>query len=280
MMTAKAALIGFPVEHSLSPLIHGEWLSRYKIDGQYKAIAVMPENLQQWVATLASTGYAGFNVTLPHKSAVMEFCDTLDPLAEAIGAVNMVSVDASGKLHGTNTDVFGFLENLRDQKPSWNPVAGPVLVLGAGGAARAVIYALLEIGVGQITLCNRNRDRAFALAQDPLSQGKVNIIDWADREKALHAATLLVNTTSLGMAGQPPLEIDLAPVHEGCLVYDIVYRPLMTPLLQAAQARGLPIVTGLGMLLHQARPAFEKWFGVLPEIDAALVRKIEKAASA
>jgi len=279
-MTAKAAVIGFPVEQSLSPLIHGEWLSRYKIDGQYKAIAVMPENLPQWMATLASTGYAGFNVTLPHKAAVMEFCDSIDPLAEAIGAVNMVSVDASGKLHGTNTDVVGFLENLRDQQPLWNPAAGPVLVLGAGGAARAVIYALLDIGVSQITLCNRNRDRAFALAQDPLSQGKVNIIDWADREKALHAATLVVNTTSLGMAGQPPLEIDLTPAHSGCLVYDIVYRPLMTPLLQAAQTRGLPTVTGLGMLLHQARPAFEKWFGVLPEIDAALVKKIEKAASA
>lgn len=277
-MTRKAAVIGFPVEHSLSPLIHGEWLARYKIDGQYKAITVMPENLQQWVETLRSTGYAGFNVTLPHKSAVMEFCDSTDPLAEAIGAVNMVSVDASGKLHGTNTDVFGFLENLRDQQPLWNPASGPVLVLGAGGAARAAVYALLDIGVSQITLCNRNRDRAFALAQDPLSQGKVNIIDWADREKALHAATLLVNTTSLGMAGQEPLEIDLSPAHEGCLVYDIVYRPLMTPLLQAAQARGLPIVTGLGMLLHQARPAFEKWFGVLPEIDPALVRKIEKAA--
>lgn len=278
-MTLKAAVIGFPVEQSLSPLIHGEWLSRYKIDGQYKAISVMPENLQQWMATLASTGYAGFNVTLPHKATVMEFCDSIDPLAEAIGAVNMVSVDAGGKLHGTNTDVFGFLENLRDQQPLWNPAAGPVLVLGAGGAARAVVYALLDIGVSQITLCNRNRDRAFALAQDPLSQGKVNIIDWADREKALHAATLLVNTTSLGMAGQPPLEIDLTPAHSGCLVYDIVYRPLMTPLLQAAQARGLPVVTGLGMLLHQARPAFEKWFGVLPDIDPALVRKIEKAAS-
>lgn len=279
-MTRKAALIGFPVEQSLSPLIHGEWLAQYNVDGQYKAIAVMPENLQQWIGTLASTGYAGFNVTLPHKVAVMGLCDSVDPLAEAVGAVNTVTIDTKGKLHGTNTDVFGFLENLRDQQPMWNPVAGPVLVLGAGGAARAVIYALLDIGVQQITLCNRNRDRAYALAKDPLSQGRVNIIDWADRDKGVHAATMLVNTTSLGMVGQPPLEIDLSGAHNGCLVYDIVYRPLVTPLLQQAQARGLPVVTGLGMLLHQARPAFEAWFGVMPEISPELVKKIEKAALA
>ncbi len=279
-MTRKAALIGYPVEQSLSPLIHGEWLAQYNVDGQYKAIAVMPENLQQWIGTLANTGYAGFNVTLPHKVAVMGLCDSVDDLAEAVGAVNTVTIDAKGKLHGTNTDVFGFLENLRDQQPLWNPAAGPVLVLGAGGAARAVIYALLDIGVPQITLCNRNRDRAYALAQDPVSQGKVNIIDWADRDKGVHAATMLVNTTSLGMAGQPPLEIDLSGAHNGCLVYDIVYRPLVTPLLQQAQARGLPVVTGLGMLLHQARPAFEAWFGVMPEISPELIKKIEKAALA
>ena len=278
-MTVKAAIIGFPVEQSLSPLIHGAWLERYKIDGQYKAISVMPENLRQWAGTLADTGYKGFNVTLPHKIAVMEFCDSVDSLAEAVGAVNAVTIGPDKKLHGTNTDVFGFLENLREQQPLWNPAAGPVLVLGAGGAARAVIYALLDVGVQQITLCNRNRDRAYALAQDPLSQGRVNVLDWADRDKGLHAATLLVNTTSLGMKGQPPLDIDLSGAHAGCLVYDIVYRPLVTPLLQQAQARNLPIVTGLGMLLHQARPAFQSWFGILPEIDPALVKKIEKAAS-
>lgn len=276
-MSKKAAVLGFPVDQSLSPLIHQHWLQRYQIDGQYKAINVMPENLAQWVDTLVRTGYAGFNVTIPHKIGVMAFCDEITPLAQEIGAVNMVTIDERGRLTGTNTDVFGFQENLRQQQPGWDPAQGPALVLGAGGAARAVVYALLEMGVPQVTLCNRTSDRAAALAQEDFCRGRVNVLDWAARDKGLYTSTLLVNTTSLGMVYSEPLEIDLS--NAGCLVYDIVYRPQETPLLQQARRYGLPVVTGLGMLLHQARPAFAAWFGTMPEIDDALIDKVERAAS-
>ncbi len=277
-MSKKAAVIGFPVEQSLSPLIHQHWLQRYQIDGQYKSITIMPENLAQWVETLINTGYAGFNVTIPHKIGIMAFCDTVTDLAQEIGAVNMVTIDERGQLTGTNTDVFGFQENLRQQQPDWDPTQGPALVLGAGGASRAVVYALLDMGVPQVTLCNRNGDRAYALSQEEFCQGRVNVLDWTARDKGLYTSTLLVNTTSLGMINSAPLEIDLS--NANCLVYDIVYRPQNTPLLQQAQRYGLPVVTGLGMLLHQARPAFESWYGVLPEIDSDLLEKIERAAAA
>lgn len=278
MSKLKAAVIGYPVEQSLSPLIHTHWLQKYKIDGEYKALTIQPENLAQWVDTLIKTGYAGFNVTLPHKIGIMAFCDTLAPLAQEIGAVNTVTIDKNGALHGTNTDVYGFQENLREQQPDWNPAQGPALVLGAGGAARAVVYALLDMGVPQVTLCNRTADRAHVLAQEEFCRGRVNVIDWAARKQGVFASSLLVNTTNLGMVHQPPLEIDLSDA--GCLVYDIVYRPQKTALLQQAERMGLPIVTGLGMLLHQARPAFESWFGVLPDIDDTLIAAVrQKAAS-
>jgi shikimate dehydrogenase len=276
-----AAVIGYPVDHSLSPLIHNRWIAQYGIEATYRAINVLPQNLQQWVESLAQTGFAGFNVTLPHKVAIMALCDTLDDRARRIGAVNTVTLDGSGRLHGTNTDAFGFMQNLREQAPLWSPQDGPALVLGAGGAARAAIYALLESGVDQMMICNRDPDRAASLAQDArhITGRAVSIqtLDWGNRSKGVFAAALLVNTTSLGMSGQPPLEIDLGEA--SCAVYDIVYRPLMTPLLHSAQERGLPIITGLGMLLHQARPAFESWFGVLPEIDAALRAQIEGSAT-
>lgn len=276
-MNKKAAVLGFPVDYSLSPLIHQHWLQRYRIDGEYRAISVLPENLAQWVDTLVRTGYAGFNITIPHKIGIMAFCDEITPLAQEIGAVNTVTIDGNGQIYGTNTDVFGFQENLRQQQPDWNPEQGPALVLGAGGAARAVVYALLDMGVPQVTLCNRNGDRAYALSQEDFCKGRVNVLDWSARDKGLYASTLLVNTTSLGMVDSPALEIDLS--NAGCLVYDIVYRPQETGLLQQARRYGLPVVTGLGMLLHQARPGFESWFGVMPEIDEDLITKIERAAS-
>ncbi len=282
-MTHKsAAVIGYPVHHSLSPMIHNAWIAQYGIDAEYRAINVLPENLQQWVETLGRDGFAGFNVTLPHKVAVREFCDTLDDRARRIGAVNTVTIDNAGRLHGTNTDAFGFLQNLRDECPAWAPDSGPVLVLGAGGAARAAIYALLEAGVEQIVISNRNDDRARALAQEAMRFFArpgilVQTLDWDRREQGLFAAALLVNTTSLGMKGQPSLQMSLAGAE--CPVYDIVYRPLMTDLLREAQEKGLPVITGLGMLLHQARPAFEGWFGVLPDITPALRQQIEGSAA-
>lgn len=276
-MSKKAAVLGFPVDYSLSPLIHQHWLQRYRIEGEYRAISVMPENLAQWVDTLIKTGYAGFNITIPHKIGIMAFCDEVTPLAQEIGAVNTVMID-NGQVYGTNTDVFGFQENLRQQQPGWDPEQGPALVLGAGGAARAVVYGLLDMGVPQVTLCNRSNDRAYALSQEEFCRGRVNVLDWAARDKGLYTSTLLVNTTNLGMVDNPPLEIDLS--NAGCLVYDIVYRPQETGLLQQAKRYGLPIVTGLGMLLHQARPGFEAWFGVRPDIDEDLIEKIERAASA
>lgn len=279
--TKKAAVIGYPVDHSLSPLIHNTWIAQYGIDANYRAINVLPQNLQQWVESLAQTGFAGFNVTLPHKVDIMNLCDTVDDRARRIGAVNTVTLDGAGRLHGTNTDAFGFIQNLREECPVWAPENGPAMILGAGGAARAAVYALLESGVDQIVICNRNADRAAALAQDARAfvarDVSIQTLDWHDRSKGVFAAALLVNTTSLGMNGQPPLDIDLS--HASCVVYDIVYRPLMTPLLRSATERGLPIITGLGMLLHQARPAFESWFGVLPDVDPDLKKQIEGSAT-
>lgn len=283
-MTIRAGVIGYPVRHSLSPLIHSYWLGRHGIDACYEALPIAPENLKEGVAELVRGGYAGFNVTLPHKIAVMALCDTIDPVAEAIGAVNTVVIGKQGKLHGRNTDAFGFMANLEEQQPQWrqtpNDYLGPALVLGAGGAARAVVYALAQAGVGEIRICNRSAERAQALAQEGFCEGCACAVAWDKRSEAAAAAGLIVNTTALGMTGQPELDFDLSAAREDAAVYDIVYRPLLTGLLLQAQARGQRTVTGLGMLLHQARPAFAAWFGVMPEVDADLIRLMEEAARA
>jgi shikimate dehydrogenase len=221
--------------------------------------------------------FTGFNVTLPHKEAILPFCDVVDPVAQAIGAVNTVTIE-DGQAVGTNTDAFGFMENLREQFPAFDPVV-PVLVLGAGGAARAAIYALLQAGVSDVIVCNRNEVRAATLARAPFCSGQVRTVPWEKRSALAPAVGLIVNTTSLGMTGQDALEIDLSAAQKQTGVYDIVYRPLITPLLQQAQEAGLPVISGLGMLLQQARPAFHRWFGVMPEIDSALVSQMEHAAS-
>ncbi len=264
--TRLAGVIGWPIAHSRSPRLHGHWLAHYKIEGAYVPLAVRPENLEAAVEGLVALGFRGANVTLPHKEQVLRLCDQVTPRARRIGAVNTLVVK-DGCVEGDNTVGFGFLANLKEANPGWRP-AGPAVVLGAGGAARAILVALLEAEVAEIRLLNRTRTRAEALA-DELG-GTIRVMDWGDWTDALAEASLLVNTTSLGMSGQPPLEIDLSPLPASALVNDIVYVPIETALLAAARARGNAVVDGLGMLLHQARPGFEAWFGVSPEVTPAL----------
>ncbi len=265
----RCGVIGHPISHSKSPLIHTHWMTQHHIDGEYGAIDIAPENLTVGVQGLVDEGYAGFNVTVPHKVAIMALCDEIDDTARAIGAVNTVVIKGS-KLWGRNTDAFGFMENL---KAGWTGAQfdRPVMVLGAGGAARAVVYALLQEGVRDIRVSNRSSDKADALCE--LGPANMTPVSW-DARGELADIGLLVNTTSLGMKNQPPLEIDLHTLPVSAGVYDIVYAPLMTDLLVQAQDRGNPVITGIGMLLHQARPAFEAWCGVLPEVDAALEAKV------
>ncbi|HQT64913.1 MAG: shikimate dehydrogenase [Acidocella sp. 20-57-95] len=260
-----AGVTGWPVAHSRSPRLHGTWLARYSIDGAYVPLPIAPQDFATVVPALAKAGFAGLNVTIPHKEAAFAICDVVDPSAARAGAVNTL-VFRNGKITGSNTDGAGFIANLRAH--GVNPAAGPALLLGAGGAARAIGAALQDEGVA-VTICNRTAERAAALA---LQLPGAKTLPWAQRSAALADYALLVNTTSLGMAKQPPLEVDLSAAPHHLVVSDIVYVPLQTALLDAAQARGLQIVGGLGMLLHQAVLGFEAWFGVTPEVDEALYR--------
>jgi shikimate dehydrogenase len=263
-----AGVMGWPVGHSLSPRLHGFWLRHYAIDGAYLPLAVPPESLAQALRALPALGFRGCNLTIPHKEAALGLIDEATPTALRVGAVNTVTVGEDGRLHGDNTDGLGFVASLREGWLAWQASAGPAVLLGAGGAARAIATALLDADVPELRLVNRTRPRAEELAA-ALGE-RARVLDWGDWTGALTGAALLVNTTSLGMHGQPPLEValDALPVH--ALVTDIVYAPLETALLAAARARGKPAVDGLGMLLHQARPGFEAWFGVAPAVDAAL----------
>jgi shikimate dehydrogenase len=264
----KACVIGWPVEHSRSPLIHRYWLAQYGIDGTYDKEAVRPEDFAAFVGALAEHGYVGANVTLPHKEAALRLAHTSDEAAIAIGAANTLWLDADGHLHASNTDAYGFTTNLDAEAAQWNEGLGAAMVLGAGGAARAVLYGLIKATDAKIFLANRTRARAEALAH--LFGPRVEVVDWEARNAALGTCGLLVNTTSLGMTGQAPLDIDLTALPQDAVVADIVYNPLLTPLLVAAAKRGNPTVDGLGMLLRQAVPGFERWFGVRPEVTPAL----------
>jgi len=270
----QACVIGWPVEHSRSPVIHRYWLKRYGIDGAYEKEAVPPGEAESFLRGLAQRGYVGANVTLPHKLAALKAADVADKAAYAIGAANTLWLDREGKLHATNTDAYGFMTNLQAQAPGWNEGRQPVFVIGAGGAARAILYGLLESGAGKILLANRTRDKAEGLAAYFGSMSPeanwVEVVDWEERNRAVAACGLLVNTTSLGMIGQPPLELDLDDLRKDAVVTDIVYTPPVTPLLAAARNRGRATVDGLGMLLHQAVPGFERWFGVRPEVTPEL----------
>jgi len=264
----RACVIGWPVEHSRSPVIHRYWLAQYGIDGAYEKEAVRPEALSDFLGSLAKRGYAGANVTLPHKEAALRLAAVADEAARAIGAANTLWLDQAGRLCAGNTDAYGFITNLEAEAPGWNAERRPAVVLGAGGAARAILHGLLSEGATRIVLTNRTRGRAEDLAKD--FGPSVTVADWADRERVLAGAGLLVNATSLGMTGKDPLELDLAPLPADAVVADIVYSPLDTKLLAAARARGNRTVDGLGMLLHQAVPGFERWFGVRPEVTPAL----------
>jgi shikimate dehydrogenase len=268
-----AGLIGLPVFASRSPKIHRYWLDRHDIAGDYILMPVQPANLEAALRGLAALGLAGCNVTMPHKEAAARLVDRLDPTAKRMGAINLIVVEPDGSLSGYNKDGYGFIQNLFDGKPDWQPASGPAVVLGAGGGARSVVVSLLEQGVPEIRLLNRTRARADTLKSE--FGGPVTVLDWSERHDALAGAALLVNTTNQGMSGQPQLDLRLDALATTALVCDIIYNPLSTPLLDAARARGNPAINGLGMLLHQARPAFEAWWGVLPEVTADLRAGVE-----
>ena len=262
-----AGVCGWPIKHSRSPRIHNFWLKKYGIDGVYVPFAIAPERAADAFRALPDLGIAGLNVTVPNKEEAFRAMDETDRWAQRLKAVNTVVV-RDGALFGTNTDAFGFLESLREYRPGWQTDTGPVVILGAGGAARAIVAGLQDEGAPDIRIANRTMERAQALADefgDP-----VQTVDWETRADALDGAALLVNTTSLGMEGQPPLDIALDTLPVDAVVYDIVYVPLETPLLAAARARGNPALDGLGMLLHQARPGFREWFGTDHQVDDVL----------
>ena len=279
--TQLAGIMGWPVAHSRSPLLHGFWLDETGVDGAYLPLPVRPEDIERALRALPVLGFRGCNLTIPHKRAALAVVDRVDPLARRIGAANTIVVAGDGSLEASNTDAYGFRENLRDSVPDWDAASGPGVVLGAGGSARAVVAALGDAGVGEIRLVNRTLSRAAAVAADlSTATTRITVHSWEEANWVLSGAGLLVNTTSLGMTGEPPLELDLSRLPLAAPVVDIVYVPLETGLLASARRRGHPVVDGLGMLLHQGRPGFEAWFGapvrVSPELRAAILATLEQ----
>jgi shikimate dehydrogenase len=266
--TRLAGIMGWPVAHSLSPRLHGHWLRRHAIDGAYVPLAVSPDDLEPALRALPALGFAGVNLTIPHKEPAVLLVDRRSSAAQRIGAVNTVVVEPDGTLSGDNTDGFGFIASLIEAQVGWRAEAGPAVLLGAGGAARAVAVALIDTGAPEVRVLNRTPDRAHALAEE--LGGPIRAVPWRERSAALEGAALLVNTTSLGMRNQPPLVLALDSLPRSAVVTDVVYAPLVTALLAVARARGNPVVDGLGMLLHQARPGFQAWFGIAPVVDRDL----------
>jgi shikimate dehydrogenase len=271
-----AGVMGWPISHSLSPILHGHWIAEHRLNAHYVPLPVAPDKLEAALHALPALGFRGVNLTIPHKEAALRVVADIDPAAALIGAINTIIVE-DGKLRGRNTDAEGYALSLAEAGVA--AISGHVVMLGAGGAARGIVYALYGMGVRRIVVANRTRDRAEALKRDAARWADldVTISDWADVMRHGKGAGLLVNTTALGMTGQDQLEIDLSALEPSAVVSDIVYRPLRTPLLIAAEARGHRIVEGLGMLLHQAVPAFEAWFGVRPQVTAELWRKLKTA---
>lgn len=274
----KAGVMGWPISHSLSPRVHGYWLKHHGIDGSYEAMAVESERLESALRALPENGFRGVNLTIPHKEAALKLVDYVDPLAQTVGAINTVIVRKDGTLEGRNTDVFGFTENLHAAgfrfDRAYNNGANPPIatILGAGGAARAVVSALQQMGFSNIRIVNRSIERAKQLASE--MWGNIAVFSWDEVDAAVSGTALLVNTTSMGMAGQPPMRVHIASLPKEAWVTDLVYAPLKTELLINAAAKGLRCVDGLGMLLHQARPAFKAWFGVDPEVTEALRKHV------
>lgn len=283
--TARVGVMGWPVGHTRSPLLHRHWLRQHRIDGEYVALAVPPGEFAKTLSQLPGRGFYGTNITVPHKQAALKAITAAGGIvtetARRSGAVNTVIFHAGGhggfSMEGRNTDAFGFMENLKEKTPQ-ESLGGPVAVLGAGGAARAICVGLLEAGVEEIRIVNRSEKKARDLAQEMTRAvgPRATPVPWEDREAALADISLLVNGTSLGMSGSPPLDLPLGLLPEAAVVYDIVYVPQETALLKRAKARGNPVVDGLGMLIHQARPAFEAWFGIMPEATPE-VREILEA---
>jgi shikimate dehydrogenase len=268
-----AGVMGYPVMHSRSPKLHNYWLAKYGLTGTYVPLAIKAEHLRAALRALPALGFSGCNLTIPHKEAALAIVDKVDPLARRIGAVNCVVVAADGSLAGQNHDAFGYIESVREAQPAWRADAGPIVVIGAGGGARAVLVSLIDQGAREIRLVNRTPARAKALAGE--LGGPITALGWEQREVVLEGAAMLVNATNQGMVGEPPLNLALDALPVSALVSDVIYIPRETALLAAARKRGNPTANGLGMLLHQARPAFHAWFGIMPEVTPELRAMIE-----
>ena len=269
-----AGVMGWPVMHSRSPLLHNYWFKQHSLTGTYVPLAIAPATLAAALRALHPLGFAGCNLTLPHKQAAMTIVDEVDSLAKNIGAISCVIARPDGSLVGTNNDCYGFIQNLRQSQPGWRADAGPIVVIGAGGGARAVCYGLAQEGAREIRVVNRSLARAQEIANN--FGGPLKALPWEQRHDALDGAAMVVNTTSCGMVGQPALDLKLDKLSKNALAADIIYIPLETPLLAAARARGNPTVNGLGMLLHQGRPAWKAWFGIEPQVTAELRALLEK----
>jgi len=263
----RAGVIGNPISHSLSPKLHSYWLDRYGIEGEYTALQVSEDQLESTLRALPKQGFIGANVTLPHKVSIMQFADKITDRATLIGAANTLIFKEDGRIFADNTDGYGFMANLHQGAPDWDPKAGPAAIFGAGGAARAIIVALADAGVPEIIISNRTRPKAEALRAD--FGARVRVVDWVQADQMLEDANVAINTTSLGMAGAQEFKVPLDALPATAVVTDIVYNPLRTPFLMAAEEKGCITVDGLGMLLHQGVPGFERWFGQRPEVDEA-----------
>src|SRR5213593_548567 len=270
-----AGVMGWPVKQSRSPVLHNYWFQEHHLPGTYVPLAVAPEGLNAALRALYPLGFAGCNLTIPHKQQAMKSVDEVDTVAKNIGAISCVVVRLDGSLAGTNNDCYGFIQSIRQEQPGWRADAGPAVVLGAGGGARAVCYALAEAGAKAIRLVNRTFDRAKKIAED--FAGPINPLPWEQRHEALQDAAMVVNTTSQGMLGQSPMDLKLDRLPRRALAVDIIYIPLETLFLRLARERGNRTINGLGMLLHQARPAWRAWFGIEPEVTPELRAVMEKS---
>ena len=267
-----AGVIGNPISHSLSPKLHGHWLARYGLPGDYTALHVTEDKLEDTLRSLPTRGFVGVNVTLPHKVEVLKYADHVSDRATLIGAANTLTFKDDGRIFADNTDGYGFMANLRQGAPDWDPQAGPAAIFGAGGAARAIIVALADAGVPEIILANRTRPKAEALRAD--FGPRIRVVDWVQAGSMLEDAMTVINTTSLGMKGAQPFKVSLDALRPDAVVTDIVYNPLRTDFLETAAAMGCVTVDGLGMLLHQGVPGFERWFGQRPEVDEQTRRAV------
>ena len=269
-----AGVMGWPVMHSRSPMMHNYWFKKHGLAGTYVPLAIRPEHLSTALRGLHPLGFAGVNVTIPHKQEAMKMVHEVDTLAKSIGAISCVIVRSDGSLAGTNNDCYGFIHAVRQEQPGWQADAGPVVVIGAGGGSRAVCYGLAQEGAREIRVVNRTLARAKGIAQE--FGGPIKALPWERRHEVLEGAAMVVNTTSCGMVGQPALDIELDKLPRSALVADIIYIPLETPFLAAARERGNSTINGLGMLLNQGRPAWKAWFGIEPEVTAELRAIVEK----